>query len=265
MPSVIKFSNVEMKDSFGVVEAANFTNETEYSEALNLPVFDLEEDVASTELMSEVEAEIRARARERAKVEADAQAKEIVKKAHEEAELIRVQAREDAKIELENARKDGFSSGTQQAMDEVNAKFDSQIEQVKNLVDELETHKSDFIRTHNEEMKESILQIVEKVVNEKVEHDDKIFLSIYKKAVADLSRQDWIKVSVAEKDFELATTSKDLLLSMLKGNPAFTIEVLRDAPDGTCVIETNTGVSDASIDVQLERTKEIILQADLLE
>lgn len=254
---------MEVKDTYLIDAASDFASETERLEFLNPQKTALEGKAQNAEQMSIEAANIRKNTFEKAKAEAEAEAKAIIQKSKDEANQFRTQAGEDAKIEMENARQSGYAEGKQQAIDEVNAQFDFEIGQVKNLVNEIEVYKSDFIKKHDEVMKKTIIQIVEKIVNEKVEQDDKIFLSIYKKAVEDLSRQDWIKVSVAKKDFELATSSKDEMLSMLKGSPAFTVEVLRDAAEGTCVIETNTGVADASVDTQLERVKETILQADL--
>ena len=83
--------------------------------------------------------------------------------------------------------------------------------------------------------------------------NDSAFINIYNNSIKDISNQEWLKISVSGHESIFASKNADLLVSMVKGAKYIDIIRLDDAPLGTCIIETQQGVINSSVDIQLSK------------
>lgn len=103
--------------------------------------------------------------------------------------------------------------------------------------------------------------IAEKVLGQKIISDKNTFFKIYEKAVKDIKAQKWVKLSVSKHEVEFATQHSDYLLSVVEGAERIEIEVLEDAPAGTCIVETSEKIVDASIKTQIGLLRDAVFTA----
>ncbi|MCX7614252.1 MAG: FliH/SctL family protein [Clostridiales bacterium] len=200
---------------------------------------------------------------DKARQEAD----QILQKAKEEAEKIlkeaKKEAEKEAKKEFENAKLDGYEEGLKLGQDFAQEENRSILREIKEFFNTLEEQKSSVLESFEGNIKDLALGVAKKIIQTELDTKSDTFLILYKNAVQEMRDQDWIKLTVANSDTEFATSNSELLLSMVKGAKHIEISTLNIAPKGTCIVETEQGIVDASVYTQLEQLREAFLNAEL--
>lgn len=202
------------------------------------------------------------------------QAREIIQKAKEEAALIVNQANLQAKLdhdrllaqtttELEEIKKQAYEEAFQQGMvDGARQQADQILQCIKAIEDgisHLEGEQAGFVAEYEYNLKWLAWEIASKVLGHKIEQDETEMLSLVKAAVSSVKNADWIAVEVSDK----MTTLIDRLNEELKRVGEGSIEVRGvSAPNDTCVIDTPSGMIDASVYSQLENLRIYFAQED---
>lgn len=184
--------------------------------------------------------------------EADREAQEIINSAKMFAAKIRSFAFKKAEIAYEEAKTKGFKEGYEAGKEIALKENEDIIEQLKQLLQQLDETRENYLEDYRQELVNLTFKIAEKIIGEKLDRNDSTFISIFKNAVKDLTAQKWVKLSVSEQDYHFATANAELLKSLISGAESIDIDILEDAPKGTCIIETNEKILDASVNTQLE-------------
>ena len=74
--------------------------------------------------------------------------------------------------------------------------------------------------------------------------------------------QERLKVIVSEYEAEFMTSNADTLLKMTRGAKDIEIQVLENAPRGTCIVETPLSIVDASVETQFNRLKDSMVDIE---
>jgi flagellar assembly protein FliH len=218
------------------------------------------------------------------------EARNIINDAYIKASLIQEEALSNAKKEAETAKKDGHQKGYEegyvkgceegnkkgyiQGCEEGNRKGyedgyaagceegkrqalkenTTVIDELLKLLHGLEEQKLAIYNSENSEARSFALSVARKVIDEKLTSDDIIFLNIYKKAVQELiaTEQKTAKLIISDHEYSFVTSNMDYLLSLSKGLKHIEVVVSKDAAEGTCIIETDTSIIDASVDTQFK-------------
>jgi len=184
--------------------------------------------------------------------EADREAQEIINSAKIFATKIRSFAFKKAKFEYEEAKTKGFKEGYEAGKEIALKEYTSIVDQLKQLLKQLDDTKERYLDDCRQELINLTFKIAEKIIGEKLDRNESAFVSIFKNAVKDLTTQKWVKLSVSEYDYEFATANAELLKSFISSAESIEINVIENAPKGTCIIETNEKILDASVNTQLE-------------
>ena len=179
------------------------------------------------------------------------EAKEIVAKAHEEAQQVKQTAFEDAKQE-------GYQNGYQQAMEEV--------EQIKrNLVEEYEGKNQElqegYLRQLDQiepKFAEIIEDLLFKITGVTLEKEHNVILHMINNAMRDIENSHHFLIMVSEEDYPYLEEQKASIYG--QGNPSIQIELFADAKlrKNQCIIETDGGLVEVSLDTQLEQLAKAI-------
>ena len=187
---------------------------------------------------------------------------EILSKANEEAQAILDEARRQAKQLSDKAREEGYAAGLADA----EKKADSVMEaKRKALEEELDARRDEMEQEYIELRSQMEPQLVDTLLNvftqvTRAIADDKkdmiYFLVDNVLRNAEMSHEFTIRVS--EEDYKFLVNNKDKLYGY--DNPDVRIEVIKDASfdRNKCVIETDSGVFDCSLDIQLDNLREAI-------
>lgn len=260
MTKLLKSFDVELNNQYYLYNFANVSAETiQQAHKVNLienPLLtELEEVPAAPESSDkQEEKDLMAQANE------DAQ--KIILNAQYFSQKIKEFTIKKAKDECDKAEKQGYSKGFEAGKQAALFEARQQLQELTQLINSVEKQKQQIFAEYEEQVQKLALSISEKVIRQRVEADDGIFLSVYKAAVENLKAAEWVKVIVSGADVEFATQNAELLKSLVKGAAHLEIVSLPDAPKGTCIVETAGGVVDAGVETQIARLSKAFEEAE---
>lgn len=180
----------------------------------------------------------------------------------EEAEQILADARAEAERIFEEARQQGYEAGMAEAEQQANSLLTERRAQLESEMASLREQliaENDEVRSQIEpQLVETLLTVYSKVT--KAIADDKkdmiYFLVDNVLRNAEMSHEFAIRCN--EEDYKFLQNNKDKLYGA--GSPDVRIEIIKDLSmeRNQCVIETDTGVFDCSLDIQLDNLRESI-------
>lgn len=180
----------------------------------------------------------------------------VLAEANEQAEQIIAQAQADAEQMYAEARQSGYDEGINQAMADAQAQINAKIEELqKEYADKNAALEAEYQELRNEMEKElasTILDVVANVTGAIAEDKKDIVMHLINGVMrnAELSKEFIIKVS--EEDYKFVVNNKEMIYGAT--SPDYHIEVIMDPSfeRNQCVIETDAGVFDCSLDIQLQ-------------
>ncbi len=183
---------------------------------------------------------------------ADMQAKGIVDKARYDAAMILADAKKQAEEIKKAAKDEGMSLG----YDEGISKSIGEVEQLKKQIlsqkEEMEIEYNQLIENIEPKLVETILEVFSNITNVISMDKKNIILSLVNSVMAgdDVSNNYIIRVS--SEDVKFLRDNKDKIEKMSRKD--IHIEIVEDMSlkKNQCLIDTDMGIFDASLDIQLE-------------
>lgn len=195
---------------------------------------------------------------------------EELAKAQEESEKIRQMAQEEyartksqihqmlenAKVEAESlkasaiqqGKAEGYQDGLTQAQQEIDALKDSIMQERKELEEDYEAK----MREIEPKLVDTILEVFERVTHILSETKRDVVLYLVEDALWKNDSSKHFLIRVSKDDYSFVAARKDLLQDKVPASSG--IEIVRDSTlvRNQCFIETDGGIFDCSLDVQLE-------------
>ncbi len=174
------------------------------------------------------------------------EAEEIVQRAQAEAEALKLKAKEEGFFEGQRA---GYSEAMEQAQSEI-----SQREK------ELSEKEAFLERTYQEKIKElepgfvdALTGIYEHIFKVNLKHEKEMIVHLLEVSISRMGAGRDFIIHVSKDDFEAVSAKKDEIRQFVAGKDA-TLEVIEDMTlaQAECMIETEGGIFDCSLGVQLE-------------
>lgn len=182
---------------------------------------------------------------------ANAEAERIIEEARLQAEQIIADANKNADAAFEEAKQNGYYEGNEKAQEEMNIK-QAQLEvEFDNKRKELEQEYNNLKESIEPELVEVITDVFRKVTGVVTEDNQEIILHLINDVMhnADGSRDYVIKVSPDDYKFLVNNQGKIYCAMSREVN----IDIVEDATleRNQCMIETNTGIFNCSLDIEL--------------
>ena len=164
--------------------------------------------------------------------------------------------------DLENAKQSGYSHGFSEGFAEAEAKLASEFSHVKALIESIPAAIQESRLQLSDEIADIILLIIKQFFINQQQNKDSIALQI-NQLLNQLNDKQNIELSVHPKDLTLLQQGKLKIDAKACKN-------LRIVPDdnlrlGGCVVKSEHGVFDASIERQIDNLKQVLLQMKLGE
>lgn len=179
------------------------------------------------------------------------EAENIIAEAEKKAEEIMVSANIRAENAFEESKKKGYEEGAEEKLADVMKMQDSVEEELRAKKMELEQEyqqKSDALES---DIVDAIIEVFDRVFH--IQFDDKkeMLLHLIKNTLMNVEVGKEFRIHVSQKNYKFINSHLDDLKQNI-GNDV-SIEVVNDASLGTedCQIETNFGVFDCGIDMEL--------------
>ncbi|HWP79432.1 MAG TPA: FliH/SctL family protein [Candidatus Acidoferrum sp.] len=188
----------------------------------------------------------------------------ILKAARDEAAQMLTAANKEVKALWEEARALGYEEGKMQAIADANLEIGETVSEISALLSSLEEQKAGMLRNYEGKIRDLAISVAKKVIQTEMDQHNEVFLNIYKGAAQELRDQEWIRLSVSDMQVQFATENADTLMSLVQGAKHIEIVGLPEAPAGTCILETPTGIVDASLDTQMDKIKDAFADVEML-
>ncbi len=172
-------------------------------------------------------------------------AKELIDEANKEAKEII----ENARLEGEKLKKQGEEDGFQEGL----VKFNEHI-----------LHLEDSLKILRHEMQKALLPLVlkatKRIIGELLELNSETVVEIVMQSVKSISQCRVVKLYVNKADIAALEASKDKIKNAFESLESLRIEENHDVAIGSCIIETERGILNATLDNQY-RALERAMQA----
>ena len=182
---------------------------------------------------------------------ATAEAERIIEEARLQAEQIIADANKNADAAFEEAKQNGYYEGNEKAQEEMNIKQAQLEAEFDNKRKELEQEYNNLKESIEPELVEVITDVFRKVTGVVAEDNQEIILHLINDVMhnADGSRDYVIKVSPDDYKFLVNNQGKIYCAMSREVN----IDIVEDATleRNQCMIETNTGIFNCSLDIEL--------------
>lgn len=205
------------------------------------------------------------------------EAAEIIQKAKAEAEVIIRQSEEkkltvDNEIEAlkkqaeqqahEHGHEQGYKDGIAQAQEEIQAKAKDLICTLNSIINEAAEKRSTAIEKQEEDLLKLSLYIAEKIVRREIQTDPSWLLPVIKSALNSISNVDTVTIRVSPKDYQ-SLCEAESFVDVFDG--IITWENDQSLEDSTCIIETEYGSIDASLETRLAKISSKLMEQIYVE
>ena len=245
----LKLKNIANdRENHGNVDADGFVNGLK-ADVVEQLLTGSDEDGETAQSQEDVNNQIAA-----ALEEANEQAQTI----RDEANEVLAQAHMEARKIIEDAKRTGYEQGAQNAREEYNAKADELARDYEAKKAQLEKEYNDMKASMEPELLETITEVFKKITYTVAEDNKDIIIGLINGVMknTDISNEFIIKVSPEDYKF-LVNNQGKIYCSVSK---EVTMDIVEDATmkKNQCIIESDTGVYDCSLDIELNNLIEDI-------
>jgi flagellar assembly protein FliH len=117
-----------------------------------------------------------------------------------------------------------------------------------------------ILRESEDELLNLIIMVARKVILREISQDRSIISEVIQNAIAGLSERDEITVRLNPDDYTLATTGHDQLIRKELDSERMNVKPDPTVLSGCCMIDTEMGTINASIDAQLDEIYRRLLE-----
>lgn len=189
-------------------------------------------------------------------VSAKSEAETIISHAHDEAEKLRAEAYDEIEVlkeqAIEEGHQQGYTEGLQSAEEEI-AEKKAELEQLRHKMEiKLQETEEELVQLTEKQMVDLLCQLIPHLTGVVIEDQRDVLLYIINSAMRDLDNSKHFVIKVSGDDYETVSERKDEIYGAL--NPNIQLEVFEDAKleARQCLIETDNGIVDISLDVQMD-------------
>lgn len=245
----LKLKNIANdRENHGNVDADGFVNGLK-ADVVEQLLTGSDEDGETAQSQEDVNNQIAA-----ALEEANEQAQTI----RDEANEVLAQAHMEARKIIEDAKRTGYEQGAQNAREEYNAKADELARDYEAKKAQLEKEYNNMKASMEPELVETITEVFKKITYTVAEDNKDIIIGLINGVMknTDISNEFIIKVSPEDYKF-LVNNQGKIYCSVSK---EVTMDIVEDATmkKNQCIIESDTGVYDCSLDIELNNLIEDI-------
>jgi len=180
----------------------------------------------------------------------------MINAAYDRAEEIVNQSKENGYNE---GYKIGYSEGYQNGYTEGKIISDKLIEDSLKIKNEYINEKDNLLKDLEEDIIDLVINIYEKIINEKTEKDNEMIISLVLNGIRNLDLTEKLTIVASKEDYDILQMSKDIILAKASMISELNIKYDISLEKGDCILETSKGNIDVSIKNQLEEVKELLI------
>lgn len=182
------------------------------------------------------------------------EAAQIIQKARKEIEDTKREVLQNAEIEGDKLREESRRQGYKEGMDRGERETEGIIQEANDTLKEAKKEKETMLQEIEPHVLDLIIQICEKVLNTSLIFKPESILYLIKKGLYEVDEEEEITIMVSDADYETVLNHKEELgkldLEQVKIQKSNALKM------GDCIIETNYGNIECSLNRQLGQIKQ---------
>jgi flagellar assembly protein FliH len=190
----------------------------------------------------------------------------LLEKKVKELERALADADEKNKAALVTSReagmREGIAKGEREGGKKAKADFDMQISllqtKIASFLETLEKSKKKIYADSHDVLLKLSFELTKKIVHAECVTNPDVVLNVIKKSISYIADREKIIVRVAKDDFENASANKDFWLPVGERIESVRVECDERIDKGGCIVESNSGIADARLNVQMEELKNLV-------
>lgn len=163
--------------------------------------------------------------------------------------------------DLESIRAEAYSQGEAAGEKKVRAELDSALKAFSQAAQELDTIRSEIFKRQSEDLVRLAVVVSEQVLNAQLSINEELIVSIVGKAMQSAFDCDEYHVRVHPEDVRIVQEHRPLLLAHANGLRQIHVHGDASISRGGCVVESNKGQVDATLESKLAEIQEHLKQA----
>jgi len=152
----------------------------------------------------------------------------------------------------------GKTEGNERAFEEMKVILQQQIEGLGQLLNSIEKMKTNLMQQNEGSLVRLVYEIAKRVVLAEIEQKDDLVLNILKQIVPAMQGDEQMVVNVSARDFAVIEKSKGKLGREFEFLERLKLQAGETVANGGCVVETNYGTIDATIEQRLLKVWETL-------
>lgn len=175
---------------------------------------------------------------------------------------VEVQALERMREVQEKAYKEAYelgkAEGNERAFEEMKMSLQQQIENLGNLLKSIEKMKLELLQQNEASLVRLVFEIAKRVTLTNIQGQEETVLNLLRQLVPSLQTDEQMTVSVSPRDLAIIEKNKGKLGREFEFLEHLKLESAETMTDGGCVIETNYGTIDATIEQRILKVWETL-------
>lgn len=196
---------------------------------------------------------------EKALAEARERAKKILSDTEKQAQDYAEKAKAQAEAIFEKSKADGFAKGHEDGYAAGLDKCRDMLAELKKLSEQIVSDKAELFDGYEVEIFDTVMEIVNRItLNSLGQKDKAVVRKTIKEAGKSFRGSEYVKLTLSKTDVsEEMAADTDYFKKLFTNVKNVEVEVLKDAPSGTVIIDNGSEITDAGIQTQLKMIEEL--------
>lgn len=196
---------------------------------------------------------------EKALAEARERAQKILSDTEQQAQDYAAKAKAQAEAIFEKSKADGFAKGHEDGYAAGLDKCRDMLEELKKLSEQIVSDKAELFDSYEVEIFDTVMEIVNRItLNSLGQKDKAVIKKTIKEAGKSFRGSEYVKLTLSKTDVsEEMAADTDYFKKLFTNVKNVEVEVLKDAPSGTVIIDNGSEITDAGISTQLKMIEEL--------
>lgn len=196
---------------------------------------------------------------EKALADARERAQKILSDTEKQAQDYAAMAKEQAEAIFEKSKADGFAKGHEDGYAAGLDKCRDMLSELKKLSEQMVSDKAELFDGYEVEIFDTVMEIVNRItLNSLGQKDKAVIRKTIKEAGKSFRGSEYVKLTLSKTDVsEEMAADTDYFKKLFTNVKNVEVEVLKDAPSGTVIIDNGSEITDAGIQTQLKMIEEL--------
>ena len=147
----------------------------------------------------------------------------------------------------------GLDEGREKAFEEKKSEFEQKLLHFESLISSVETLKSDLIASNETQILRLVTHMVKRLVFDEVKERPELILEVVRRAIESAQSDESIVVKVSPSDMVFLEETRGKLGKEFDSLQRAKFESSESIKNGGCIVETNYGDIDATMEQRFER------------